>query len=87
MRKALGIFAMSQTIDTNLFTEFIESLPDYLHVLVSGCRIKATSCPESRSIVLLAPDYYHARCLLAQPELGRIARGLGVTSLRVICLV
>jgi hypothetical protein len=84
MRKALGIFAMPPTIDSDLAAEFIESLPRHIYILVSACKIKATACPESRSIVLLAPDKYYARCLIAQPELGQIARELGA-SLRVIC--
>ena len=71
-------------IDVELPQEFIAALPDHVYQLVKGCKIKATSCSESRSIILLSPDQDHAECLLAQPELKQVAESLGITSLRVI---
>ena len=74
----------SSAIDVDLPQEFISALPDHVYQLVKGCKIKATSCSESRSIILLSPDQDHAECLLAQPELKQVAESLDVTSLRVL---
>jgi len=71
-------------IDVDLPQKFISALPDHVYQLVKSCKIKATSCSESRSIILLSPDQDHAECLLAQAELKQVAESLGVTSLRVI---
>jgi len=71
-------------IDVDLPQAFISALPDHVYQLVKGCKIKATSCSESRSIVLLSPDQDHAECLLDQPELKQVAESLGITSLRVL---
>jgi|GEM_PF-1732080 len=71
-------------IDVDLPQEFISALPDHVYQLVKGCKIKATSCSESRSILLLSPDQDHAECLLAQVELKQVAESLNITSLRVL---
>jgi len=71
-------------IDVDLPQAFISALPDHVYQLVKNCKIKATSCSESRSIILLSPDQDHAECLLSQPELKQVAVSLNITSLRVL---